>query len=502
MTSVELPSRENLAEPTARRAPLLGVAVVVILVGLVPLLALGSAQRLESPPSVVAVWMVMAYAGVRIGMNLVGTRIRPIETVSWIFGYLWFGLAPLAQLVTGIFPKTKTTDFGDEAVIAALVVLAGMVAYDIGLRLARRDGRPVDRWPRRILHRQRLIWLSLISLVAAGVYAMSVGIGTLFASRQQVAAALQDTGVSDSGQSLSAILTALGLALPFVCFLAWSVQLAVNRRDRRVLKGSDVLWWIVLLGVNLIVNNPIAAPRNWLGTIIIALFFAWPGLTVRAFRMAVPIGIVILAVAFPYLDYFRVSATTRTIGVQGTVLEAMATKDFDAFGMLMNALTYVQERGIDYGGQVLGAVLFWLPRAVWPAKPLDSGAVLGRFIEAPNVNLSAPLQAEAVLALGVVAVPLLLLVVGFVSRRGDDAFGRVPSALAGAVVPVAALAVPIFAGYQLIILRGSLLQAMGRAAAIAVILVVLAPREGVRARGQEPVGHPLDRQVDGAVQVG
>jgi peptidoglycan/LPS O-acetylase OafA/YrhL len=114
-------------------------------------------------------------------------------------------------------------------------------------------------------------------------------------------------------------------------------------------------------------------------------------------------------------------------------------------------------------------VLFWVPRGIWPTKPLDSGVEVGLWMSSANVNLSSPLWAEAWINFGVPGVVVTLALLGLVSRRFDSGFG------AGKVSAnaVGYLGVSILAGYMFILLRGSLLQSMGRLMVLAVAVACL-----------------------------
>ena len=152
-----------------------------------------------------------------------------------------------------------------------------------------------------------------------------------------------------------------------------------------------------------------------------------------------------------------------------SVWRMISTKDYDQFSMLANTLGFTRDEGLTWGYQFLGALLFWVPRVVWPTKPLDSGVEVGQWMSSANVNLSSPLWAEAWINFGVVGVVVTFALLGLLSRRLDAGFG------AGALSAgsVGYLGVSIFSGYMFILLRGSLLQSMGRLLILALAIAVL-----------------------------
>lgn len=52
----------------------------------------------------------------------------------------------------------------------------------------------------------------------------------------------------------------------------------------------------------------------------------------------------------------------------------LSTKDYDQTTMAANGVTYADQNGHTYGYQMLGAATFWVPRSIWPSKPIDTGA--------------------------------------------------------------------------------------------------------------------------------
>ena len=86
-----------------------------------------------------------------------------------------------------------------------------------------------------------------------------------------------------------------------------------------------------------------------------------------------------------------------------------------------------------------------------------------------NVNLSSPLWAEAWINFGLPGVVATLALVGLMAKRLDSGFG----ALKGPADAVGYLGVSILAGYMFILLRGSLLQSMGRLMVLALSIACL-----------------------------
>jgi hypothetical protein len=116
---------------------------------------------------------------------------------------------------------------------------------------------------------------------------------------------------------------------------------------------------------------------------------------------------------------------------------------------------------------------FWVPRALWSEKPENTGLLIARDTNFPNENLDSPLWAEGFIDFGWLGVALVLGLFGLVSASLDQRYlvaRRGGAVVVGGAVPVILIVAPVFAAYEAILIRGSLLQAMSR---IVVVIGVL-----------------------------
>ena len=178
-----------------------------------------------------------------------------------------------------------------------------------------------------------------------------------------------------------------------------------------------------LLVVNALVNNPVSNPRYWFGTVVLGLLLGSERVQRPAvMRMFLVTVLLAFLVVFPYADRYRYTNSTQQ---RMSLTQSLELKgDFDSFAEIANAVSYSQERGHTDGGQVLGALGFWVPRSAWPTKSSDTGILLAHYIGYPNTNLSAPLWAEAYIDFGWLAVGVVFLALGLVSERGDRAYEK------------------------------------------------------------------------------
>lgn len=473
--------------------------VVVLALGVPALIALQPTQE----PRDTVFWvqlLLTVYVGASFAWAVASPVPTLLRTVFWLFTYTAMGIAPLAQVVLGLTPIAQIGD-RDDLLTAVVLTLVGCVAFDVGTRLGR-DPDPAGPPPAfREVTSTATLALTVLAVLGTAALVATVGLDTFFTSRQGITAELGQVGGEES-EAGRATIRALGTVPVLVLFLLLTRRLVVDPASRR--RPHVVAVWLGALGAQLVVNNPISNPRFWFLTVIISIFLvAIPG-RLQLFRLAMLGGLLASLVLFPLADVFRYEDGPldryRGLGV----LETIATKDYDQMTMFANTVTYVEDGpGHTLGGQALGAVLFAVPRSLWPGKPIDTGVEIGQYMNNNLVNLSEPVWAELWLDFGLAGMVLAMLLLGVAVRRVDAGYDRLlrrfPRSTSATM-----LLVPALAGYEFILLRGSLLQAMGRLSVLVVCVVllsVLARRVVPGAAPQGPVAAPTDRpdDADGAV---
>ena len=420
-------------------------------------------------------YLVVAYAGTRLTMLFASGRRHYVQIVFWFFTYVWMGLAALAQVTSDRYPLSMV--FSTRVVMTtSLVVLAGLLAYDVGMAVSMRRQTPpglIAQWfSSREISVGRVVLLGLLILLATPILVKQLGgLRAQFTSRQAEFEALTRAGlISENSKAAGAIYEALATVPAFlVLYSLWVLHQERRSIGKRLSAGLFAMM-MALLVVNIVVNNPISNTRVWFGTVAISLvvvggFAGRP----RGVRWLI-VGLLFSGIiVFPYADYFRYT-DTRYRSIAG--IETLVTKgDYDAVQMTQASVDYSERVGHAKGGQIVGALLFWYPRSWWPTKPNDTGIVLGRYYGSANWNLSCPLWGELYLDFGLPGVLLVFLGLGWFSGRADRALAT-GSGLAGSK-GLLRVGVPVMAGYQVIIVRGSLLQSLGRAAVIGLVVLLL-----------------------------
>jgi len=457
-----------------------GIASIAAVVGLWTILCIALPLWLTFPlapvtrastSGLIAQYLIALYAGTRIVILLVKGEPKWLQSMFWLFCYIWLGLAGLVQEATGNNPYDVQLSNG-SVFTGSVVSLIGMAFYDIGIRAAAGFRAKVPKRRARQLDARRvLMLLATAPFLTLLLVQLTGGFSTLFVPRSERSASLQESGLLTAGnQAAGGVLTSLLIALPLVAAVS-SIFLIGARSDllKRPLGTS-------LSGINvallLIVGNPISNPRFYAGTVILGLLLSRrQAHTPRGFRRTSLLILVALLVIFPYADYFRYAS-----GVQPTNTESIrslmtAKGDYDAPLQIATAADFRSATGGTHGGQILGVLGFFVPRSVWPDKPGSTGALLSKYVNFSELNVSSPLWIEAYVDGGYLALALGFLVLGIAASafvpRGHLQFGSVSW-----VYPLVAMT----AGYSLLVYRGSLLTSVGPLSAIVLLLVLLTKR--------------------------
>lgn len=431
-----------------------GLSIFFTLTILVPTILLPEQPWSSFAVPLLLVYASIVYSGTRLALLALQGQRKLLSLTFWIFTYVWVGVAPLTQLTTGQFlwPGTYSEDTQTHA---AFVVLVGLIAYDLGSRMA--ESRKF-RFKNRIvpdglrLSKRRMYFLGLLAIAcSASMVYLLPDIGMLFEPseifQQEIMASFSKTG-------LLIISAFLHVPVFVALLLIWWMWL--NRKEFGVARSERTwlaMFLLLLVLVNIVLTNPINSPRYLVGTIVLSFAFMtlrWS--TRQSMGLWIAGLLTALMVLFPYADLFRWG--DPELEVQSVTNQLAVSGDYDSFQQLMNTLEFVSDYGITLGFQLLGVLFFWIPRSIWVSKPNTSGEVVAEYSGYVSTNLTSPLWAEAFINAGLIGV-----IVGFF------AYGTFTSALQRAYLERSSsysllnVLVPLLAAYQIFFIRGTLLSA-------------------------------------------
>lgn len=256
-----------------------------------------------------------------------------------------------------------------------------------------------------------------------------------------------------------------------------------NRHLSLIVAGALLLF--VLMSKNIALDR-----RNSLGPIYLALFFMviwrWR-ISSRAVFALVGGGLMFV---FPVISIFinnPISTWVYMLNLENVSREIsghFVDMHYDSWASVVAGIQYVQSEGFQFGYQILGSLAFFLPRAIWPDKPMSTGETLGEYLVVHSglwfTNISAPLPLEGYVDFGIIGVITYAIVVALYAQRLDYFVAR-----GNAVDKTSAL---YFAFYLTFVMRGAFLPAFayGVGAYLALnVLPVTLSRMGIGSRRAE-----------------
>lgn len=169
---------------------------------------------------------------------------------------------------------------------------------------------------------------------------------------------------------------------------------------------------------------------------------------------------------FPILDIFRTYSSGDNIGFNAFGLDTMLAGHFDGFQMLVRALDVGD---ITYGYGFFGSILFFVPRSIWPSKPIGSAQEVAHISNLSFDNVSMTLVGEFYLNFWYFGIVFGALIFAIVIRSIDIKFLKKNEYV------ISAHWILYFqsTGLLLFVLRGSFLSAFAYSVAVAMTWLMI-----------------------------
>lgn len=125
-----------------------------------------------------------------------------------------------------------------------------------------------------------------------------------------------------------------------------------------------------------------------------------------------------LLVVFPFLDGFRNFSDNSEVSLR-VDFEMFKQVHFDAY---ITFPRVIYHDIVTNGNQLLGVFLFFIPRSIWPSKPLSSGQFHANEIGLIFDNLACSYWAEGYINFGYVGVFIFIMLLAYLSAVVDKMF--------------------------------------------------------------------------------
>ncbi len=372
----------------------------------------------------------------------------------WLFQFIFFGIG---GLITQLDPfpyyltQTTTSTFLQDA---AKVTFVGQISVGLGqvisfIKMKKQNNKnSLNIVEEKSLVLRRIKYLITSYILVTPFLINSLGGTSFLLKRVRLANNEQNLSISTN-----AILQTLLYVPPLICLVTLLYFSSIRKNHRVAL--ATMLIWILLL------SNPLGNARQ------VTLFLTFPLLFIflrgRAYKTLV------IFAGLPFIFLYSAGLINRYTGqFQAPHLSIISRDgDFDSFSQVANGLQSIDSGIFPVFRQITGSILFFVPRSIYPNKPYDTGIELANHLGLKFQNLSAPWLLEAYANARLLGVIFVGVGLGFIVSNID---------LKSNVTFRSFLLSAMTSGFLFILLRGSLLQATGRAAFTYVLIFLLIRR--------------------------
>jgi hypothetical protein len=370
----------------------------------------------------------------------------------WVFQFVFFGIGGLlSQIDPYPYYLTKTSS-ASFLVNASELIFVAQISVCFGQLLQMKRKNDLKPEPTEMLDSEvstlmkRTRNLLKIYIVSLPIVIYQLGGFSFLLKRVRFGNLEQNLAIS-----INAILQTL-LYVPPVIAVMVLLYLEKTHLRYRFAKFALIIWILFL-------SNPLANARQTTLFLVLPLIFFFLQTRVRA--------TILFFTALPLFFFYSAGVVNRYTGkLQGPRLSIVSRDgDFDSFSQIANGLQVITQGEFAIFRQVMASIFFFIPRSIYPGKPNDTGVELARFLGLKFQNLSAPWILESYVNARVIGVVLIGFSVGyFLSKIDLRSNLDIRYFLLGSLTT----------GFLFIVLRGSLLQATGRAVfSIAVLYLLL-----------------------------
>lgn len=412
---------EELASLKVPHAAILCVLLIIAMLGMVVLATIDAASDRHASLAVLTTFAVNALIGLVFMVKAILERAFSLTQMHWIFFITFFVIAPLSQYLWDFFCWDYVLSDNDYLITNLMLSTWGVLFAVFGsLRIKERVravsykgfSRNFYSSVEEVSNTAAIVML-VIATICTALIINQAGFANLF-SRNTYSNGLNQT----SGLLFDTVIRSAPV-------FALAVLIARYKQSRR---GFALC--AACLSLTLIADFPAGMARYNAAAIYGGiLLLAFTPLMERK-GLFPALFLVAFLIVYPGINVFRVNEFD--IGLLTTALwnafmnlpQGFCTEDYDAYSMLARSMHYVFTYGPSMGFQFLTALLFFIPRAIWPSKGIGSGATIAIGQGQPFTNISCPLPGEGIINFGIFGLVIFAIALAFICRELDIWFAN------------------------------------------------------------------------------
>lgn len=390
-----------------------------------------------------------------------------INLMHWLFIYIFIFNAGIIQYLKNSFPWGIILE--DNLILRTnIIIICWCILYYLSYNLKK-------FYPKTALNKDIYIrnkfFLVIITIMIGIFFINYMGFSNLFARSDS------ETQMKEYIQSTVLIVSIFVRAIP-------AIVLAYLIKEKKFKKENNNLAIVIIFILNLIVNFPTGTARYWAASIYLGLYVILRPQKNNKFFFCI-LFISAFLLVFPLLNVFRNSTFSDVFnsGIKlNNSIDFFLAGDFDAYSMICRSYDVVSIAGSTHGKQLLGAILFFIPRSIWINKPIGSGAKIASHQGQIFTNISCPIIGEGIVNFGLLGIPLFAVIVAFIIKYLDTIYWN---SQIGNIKSINAITIlyPFYLGLFFFIFRGDLMSSFAYLVGFSIsafIAQILFARENTR----------------------
>lgn len=365
-----------------------------------------------------------------------------INLMHWLFMYIFIFNAGIIQYLKNSFPWGVILE--DSLILRTnLIIICWCILYYISYNLKKFSPKIVFN---KDIHIRNKFFLVIITIIIGLFFIKYIGFSNLFAR-------------SVSGEQTQAYTQSTNLIVNIFIRAIPAIVLAYLIKEKKLKKENNNFSIFIIFLLNLIVNFPTGTARYWVASIYLGLYVMLRPQKNNKFFFCI-LFISAFLVAFPLLNEFRNSTFNEVInnGIQlSNFIDFFLAGDFDAYSMICRSYEVVSVAGSTHGKQLLGAMLFFVPRSIWLDKPIGSGASIASYQGQRFTNVSCPIIGEGIINFGLIGVVIFAIMLAFIIKYLDTIYWNNQKESIKKINAITIL-YPFYLGFFFFIFRGDLMS--------------------------------------------
>lgn len=372
-----------------------------------------------------------------------------LKDVVFIFMFIFMFISPLVQYIRDSFPWWDTYLFSEKTLIYTnLIIMIFLLIYIIIYKFSFNKNIKLNNFKNREINNIELIIdIFFIFTTLCSIYIIQkTGFSNLFSR------STNNLNIDSSSFGLIVSNTFRAVSVTYV-----AMNLLFIQKYNRLYKVFPFILGTILM---LFVNFPTSTARFWMASVYLGILIIVVKKTrnPHIFKILLFIGVLLI---FPAVNVFRNNTVEDVIkyGINlQSVSDAFLEGDYDAYSMLVRSIIYVNRHGSTLGYQLLGNILFFIPRTVWPSKPIGSGAMIANVLGWKFTNVSCPYIGEGYINFGILGVVIFAIILGIITKLADSSYRYVKKNNKN--ITFIDIVYPFSIGFLFFILRGDLLSSL------------------------------------------